>query len=192
MADPTARPALQLLPILRLLHAGGVNWILTGSTVLAVYGAKLTPNDVDVTPELHPDNLQRLAAVLRDLDATPAFFPQWPHGPSIAECERWTPYPATEQNLDHLFVTRLGMLDVPPRICGTYDDLIKQAARVDVGGIEIAVCALPEVLTRLHGRTRAKDQQRAAIYRQMASYPPHQLAPLGVPWLLAHLGPAAD
>jgi hypothetical protein len=192
MTDPTARPALQLLPIVQLLDASGVNWVLTGSTVLAIYGARLIPNDLDVTPDLHPDNLQRLAVVLRNIDAIPAFTPQWPDGPSMTDCGAWTPYPATEQNLDHLFVTRLGMLDVPPRICGTYDDLIKHAARVDVGGIPIAVCALSEVLTRLHGRTRAKDQQRAAIYRQMASYPTDQLAPVGVPWLLSELNERAN
>jgi hypothetical protein len=192
MTDPTARPTLQLLPIVQLLQDSGVNWVLTGSTVLAIYGAKLIPNDLDVTPDLHPDNLQRLAAVLRDIDAIPAFTPQWPAGPSITECAAWTPHPATEQNLDHLFVTSLGMLDVPPRICGTYDGLIKDAARVDVGGIPIAVCALSEVLTRLHGRTRTKDHQRAGIYHQLASCPTDQLAPVGVPWLLSELNERAN
>lgn len=191
MTDPTARPTLQLLPIVQLLHAGGVDWVLTGSTVLAIYGAELIPNDLDVTPSLDLDNLQRLSAVLYDIDAVPAFIPQWRDGLSLAECQAWTPHPVTVRNLDHLFVTRLGMVDVPPRLCGTYDDLIKGATRVDVGGVPIAVCALSEVLTRLHGRARAKDQQRAAIYQQMASHPPDHLAPTGVYWLLSQLSERA-
>jgi hypothetical protein len=53
-------------------------------------------------------------------------------------------------------VTRLGMIDVPPRLCGTYAELVGQAARVDIGGVPVQVSALTEVLSRLQGRTRRK------------------------------------
>ena len=187
MVDPTARPTLQLVPTLRLLADWGVSWVLTGSTVLAIYGARLLPNDLDVTPALAPDNLQRLAGALQNIDAVPAFVPDWPQGLSLAQCRAWSPRPATEQNLDHLFVTRLGMVDVPPRLCGTYDELVEQAGRVDIGGVPVQVCALTEVLSRLQGRTRAKDLRRADIYQEMNRRAAHRPAPVGVPWLIDRL-----
>lgn len=61
-----------------------MRWVLTGSTVLAIYGARLVPNDLDVTPALEPDNLQRLAGALPDIDTVPAFVPDWPQAPSLA------------------------------------------------------------------------------------------------------------
>lgn len=187
MSDPTARPRLQLIPVVRLLAERGVDWVLTGSTVLALYGGRLVPNDLDVTPSLAPDNLQRLAGVLRDIDAVPAFLPDWAAGLTLAQCVAWTPQPATEQQLDHLFVTRLGMVDVPPRLCGRYDTLTERATRVDIGGVPVQVCQLDEVLTRLHGRTRPKDRQRAAIYEQLRQRPPAAPDPAGLRWLTEQL-----
>jgi hypothetical protein len=82
--DPTARPTPQIVPTIQLLADWGVRWGLTGSTVLAIYGARLVPNDLDVTPALEPDNLHRLAGALQDIDAVPAFVPDWPQGLSLA------------------------------------------------------------------------------------------------------------
>lgn len=187
MTDPTARPRLQLVPVVRLLADHRVEWVLTGSTVLALYGGRLVPNDLDVTPALTPDNLRRLTGALQDLDAIPAFVPEWPAGPSLADCRAWTPQPATEQNLDHLFVTRLGMVDIPPRLCGSYDPLIARASQVEIGGVPVPVCQLDEVLSRLEGRTRRKDRERAAIYEQLRSRPPAAPDPAGLRRLIDQL-----
>ena len=61
MHDPTARPAPRIGAVVELLAGHGVRWVLTGSCVLAACGAPIAPNDVDVTPDLTPDNLVRLA-----------------------------------------------------------------------------------------------------------------------------------
>lgn len=188
--DPTDRPPLRLVEILRTLAAWQVDWVLTGSTVLAVYGAELVPNDVDVTPSLAPDNLRRLAEALTAIGAVPAYLPDWPTGPSLAQCRQWTPWPPTERHLDHLFVTRLGMVDVPPRLCGSYDELLAGATRVDVAGVQVYVCALGEVLDRLDGRTRTKDRQRADVYARMRRLARGRLSPDGVPGLLRRLSDA--
>lgn len=71
---------------------------------------------------------------------------------------RWVrPEPTTERHLDRLFVTRLGMVDVPPRLCGTYDELIGEATTVEVAGVPVRVCDPDQVLVRLQGRTWTKD-----------------------------------
>jgi hypothetical protein len=93
--------------------------------------------------------------------------------------------PATEQNLDHLLVTRLGMVDLPPRLCGTYDELVGRTTPVEIGGVPVRVCALVEVLGRLQGRTRAKDVARARRYRELRGATVAE--PAGLPWLIGQL-----
>ncbi len=93
---------------------------MSGSTVPALFGAALAPNDLDVVPALDRANLSRLARLLQELQAGPAFIPPPYKGPTLEQCQAWRPDPATVTQLDHLFVTALGMLDIPPRLTGTY------------------------------------------------------------------------
>ncbi|WP_216213862.1 nucleotidyltransferase family protein [Amycolatopsis aidingensis] len=164
MRDPFARPPLRLPAILRALADHGVDWVLSGSTVLAVYGAEVEPNDLDVVPSLEPVNLRRVADLLADLDAIPACFPGWVDGLSARECREWTPEPPTVRGLDHLFVTRLGLLDIPPELTGTYAQLRPGATRFELAGVPVWVCDPEEVLRRLPAEPRPKDQRRAAAY----------------------------
>lgn len=173
--------------MLRLLADHGVDWVLTGSTVLAIYGADVTPNDLDVTPALDAGNLARLAEALRTAEAIPAFTPGWRDDFTIDSCRSWRPEPASEEQLDYLFVTRLGMLDVPMRLCGSFSELMPKATWVDIGHIPVAVCDPAEVLSRLEGRSRAKDAPRAASYEALRDHPT-DLLPTGVDRLLQRLG----
>lgn len=185
--DPLQRPRLRLGALVRALAAHQVRWVLTGSTVLVAYGAELVPNDLDVTPALDEANLARLAGLLARLGAVPAYEPSWKRGPSLEACRAWRPEPATEQHLDHLFVTRLGMVDVPPRLCGTYDELIQEAATVEVAGVPVRVCDPDQVLVRLKGRTRTKDLQRSAVYAGVRRRLRHDRTPVGLADLAARL-----
>lgn len=164
MGDPLARPALQLPALLNALREHEVDWVLSGSMVMAVHGADVTPNDLDVVPAPDPANLRRLAALLEDLAAVPAHFPEWADGMSLRECHDWSPEPPTLERLDHLFVTRLGMLDVPPSLTGTYEQLRPGASRMELAGVPVWVCDPEEVLRRIPDPPRAKDVRRAATY----------------------------
>jgi hypothetical protein len=167
--DPTARPALRLGTVVAALADCRVEWVLTGSCVLVAYGAELNPNDVDVTPALDPDNLARLAALLENLGARPAYYPDWPGSLSLKACAAWTPVPPTEPHLDHLYVTPLGMVDVVPCLCGTYDELLPAATTTRFLGHTIRVCDPAEVLARLEGRSRPKDLLRRTQYAEVAA-----------------------
>ena len=164
MLDPRSRPPLRVAELLRLLHDREVDWILSGSSVLLLYGADLSPGDLDVVPSLDPANLRRLADVLTEIEAVPAFWPKWAKGPSMAQCEAWTPEPPTAERLDHLFVTRLGMVDIPPTLTGSYFELAPAATAVELAGVPVRVCAPEAVLDRLPARPRPKDVERAAQY----------------------------
>jgi len=167
MTDPTKRPAPQIPAIVQALAGHRVRWIMTGSAVLTTYGADLSPNDLDVTPELSAGNLERLARLLGRIDARPAYEPTWAPGPTLTECEAWRPEPAVEHQLDHLLVTQLGMVDIVPRLCGTFEDLAARASLVRVAGSEVLICDPADVLARLVGRDRAKDRRRRAVYADL-------------------------
>lgn len=173
--------------MLGVLADHGVQWVLTGSTVLAVHGADITPNDLDVTPAPDSGNLHRLAAALRALAAVPAFTPGWRDDFTIESCRSWRPEPATEQQLEYLFVTRLGMLDIPVRMCGSYEQLLPGASRVEIGGVPVEVCNPREVLARVMALTTPKHQARAALYAAMRDRLAAQPSPTDVARLVARL-----
>jgi len=137
---------------------------MSGSTVAALYGAALVPNDLDVVPALDQTNLACLAGLLGALHAVPAYFPPPCKGPTLEECRAWRPDPPTAEHLDYLFVTSLGMLDIPPTITGTYEELIAGARSVTVAGVEVWICDPRQMLDRLPAKPRAKDTARATTY----------------------------
>ena len=99
--------------------------------------------------------------------AVPAFLPSLSNGPTLEECRAWRPGPATEEHLDHLFVTTLGMLDVPPRLTGTFAELMAGATSVSIGGVEVWVCDPRMVLDGLPAKPRLKDTARAGEYERL-------------------------
>lgn len=125
MLDPLARPPLHP-QLLAVLAEHGVDWILTGSVALLVFGARIEPGDLDVVPEASPANLRRLGALLDAVDAVPAHHPGWAPGLTFERCAQWRPAPLTER-FDHMFVIRLGILDVPTRLTDRAKDRERSA-----------------------------------------------------------------
>jgi hypothetical protein len=165
--DPTDRPIPRIAPLVEALERHGVRWVMSGSTVPARYGAALQPNDLDVVPALDVVNLSRLARLLDEVQAVPAFVPPPYEGPTLAECRAWRPEPPTEAQLDYLFVTALGMLDIPPRITGTYEELMATAQPVTIAGVQVSICDPRQVLDRLPAKRRDKDIERARTYADL-------------------------
>ena len=118
---------LNITSIARELAAAGVRYVVTGSVAAAAYGVPVDPRDFDMAPELAPENLARLAQVLRCWGARPVPEPDWPAGLTPEECERWRPDPPTSENLDHLMETPLGLFDVVPTRSLAYSDLMRRA-----------------------------------------------------------------
>ncbi|WP_146771942.1 nucleotidyltransferase family protein [Lentzea atacamensis] len=183
MLDPDSRPSLHVTPLLRLLHERGVDWVLSGSAVLTLYGADLRPNDLDVVPSLDPANLRRIAGLLVELDAVPAREPSWHKALTRRECLDWRPDPPTAEQLDHLFVTRLGMVDVTPKLTGSYAELRPGATSVELAGVPVWVCSPDEVLGRLPAKPRPKDVERAAQYAIVREAVRRGEQPRGARWL---------
>lgn len=101
--------------LLRELGHHGVRYVLFGSGAARAHGARLSVGDIDICPEPDPRNLERLAVCLEAINARPRVIDGFTRH---EEAQTWRPWPATLENLDHLFETMLGPLDVVPRPFG--------------------------------------------------------------------------
>ncbi|MEO1605532.1 MAG: hypothetical protein AAFU34_09455 [Pseudomonadota bacterium] len=166
--DPTTKIAPDIPALITALSKNDVTWLLAGSYVLALFGADIEPNDLDVVVCRDPENLKRLARCLEELDAVPFWSgdPKWDHG-TPDDHAAWRPEPATIEHLDQLFVTRHGMLDIPFALVPDYDTLISQCSQREIAGHMVDICNPRSVLIALEPRQRAKDRARRAIYSDM-------------------------
>ncbi len=62
-------PALDIRRIIESRDRHGVEYLLVGGMAARFYGAARTTKDVDLVPNSHAENLDRLAMTLRDLGA---------------------------------------------------------------------------------------------------------------------------
>ncbi|MFC7571771.1 nucleotidyltransferase domain-containing protein [Klenkia terrae] len=67
--DPTEPEVFDAEPILAVLDRHGVEYVIVGGYAARVHGSTRPTRDVDVTPATTQENLDRLAAALRELDA---------------------------------------------------------------------------------------------------------------------------
>ena len=179
----------QLAALLEVLDRHGVAFVIGGSVGALAHGApNVQPADLDVIPATDPENLARLAAVLRDLDAIAQ--PVTGAWASDDDGEhRWiedgverpiAPLdPEDAATFDHSFVTRLGRLDVVPRIAGAHDDLRARAFRLAVDGHAAWVAHPLDLLAGMTAARRPKDVPRVRHLRGAAAAAPSGVGFIG-------------
>ncbi len=140
-------------PILVALNEHGVRYVVVGAIAAIAQGYPLNTGDLDLTPSRDPDNLDRLAAVLRELDArlrTPAD-PEGVEFPIDAKylgsVDSWT------------LTTRHGSLGLLFRPSGTqgYEDLRRDSVVVHLAGKETRMAALVDIIRMKEAAGRPKD-----------------------------------
>jgi hypothetical protein len=112
---------------------------------------------------MDPDNLQRLAAALRDLRAR-VFTESIPKGMPF-KCDAET---LSRSNLWNL-VTDAGRLDLVFKPAGTegYEDLTRSALTYQVFGVRVHAASLKDILRSKLTSTRPQDQQDVIILKEM-------------------------
>jgi hypothetical protein len=144
--------------LLLALNAAGVDFIVIGGVAVGVHGFARATKDLDIVPEPSPENMQRLASLLRDLDAqhagladfSPEEFPFDPTDPAqLAE------------GANFRLETSLGPIDIMQWVAGVdtenaYTELEPAAVRVTFRGNEVRVCGLEHLraMKRAAGRPR--------------------------------------
>lgn len=152
--DPTEPGAFDAEPILAVLDRHGVEYVIVGGYAARVHGSTRPTRDVDVTPATTRENLDRLAAALRELDArirTDAVPDGLPFSTS------------GEALIGHRMLnlqTRHGELDLtirPAGFEGGYDELVVRSIQRSIGQIQVRVAALEDVIRSKEIAARDKD-----------------------------------
>jgi hypothetical protein len=148
-------PELQLGRLLEVLDRHRVAYVMIGGMAAVIHGSPFPTEDVDITPAPTPDNLQRLSAALRELDARIRVEGvqsglRFDHDAgSLAAAQTWN------------LITRYGDLDLSFVPSGTrgYSDLTRDASQVEIFEIRVYVASLADVVRSKQAANRPKDQR---------------------------------
>lgn len=157
-------PPLDPEELLRAFAAAGVRHVLVGGLAVNAHGVIRSTKDMDICPDPAPENLARLAALLKDLDATQIGMEEFdeaelPFDPTNAE--------DLAQGGNFRLATRLGVLDVMQWLSGlegdlAYPVLATDAMCVELGSIEVQVCSLASLRAMKRAAGRPQDLQDLA------------------------------
>lgn len=149
--------------ILDVLARHGVDFVVIGGFAAELYRAPIPgTQDIDVTPNTSMPNLARLSTALDDLGArvrshaVPEGLPFSHDAASLGRTSVWN------------LTTPAGEFDISFYPSGTdgYDDLAANAVMVEVGGHNVAVAALADVVRSKEAAGRPKDLNTLATLRQ--------------------------
>jgi hypothetical protein len=149
--------------LVTVLASRDVRYVLIGALAARLQGFPRLTADADITPARDPDNLERLAAALRTLDAR-VFTEAVPHGlpfdcsaAALGRAELWN------------LVTSAGRLDVAFRPAGTegYEDLVRNAVRFEVFGVQLLAAGLEDIIRSKIAADRPQDRQDVLILREI-------------------------
>jgi hypothetical protein len=154
---------LDLPRILEVLHRNKVAYILIGGLAAVYHGSPFPTEDADITPEMGPRNLDKLATALRELNARvrtnsePGGLPFRCHGEALAAADTWN------------LTTDAGDLDLSFQPSGTrgYRDLRRDATQVELYGVSVRIASLSDVIRSKQAANRPKDQRTLPTLREM-------------------------
>lgn len=143
--------AFDPLLILKTLNRHGVKFVIIGGIAGRLWGSTTVTNDLDICYARDAENLRNLAAALAELKV------------SLRGADRDLPSIADARTLkagDHFtFTTNAGNLDLLGTPAGSkgYDALARTATVMDVGGIEVHVAAIEDLILMKRAAARPKD-----------------------------------
>ena len=158
MAEPDFDP----VPLLLALVDAGVDFVLIGGLAGGAHGSAYPTFDVDVAYSREPENLERLATLLRELGATLHGAP--PRLPFQLDSE------TLEAGGNFTFDTRLGKLDVLAYAEGapSYEQLHDEGKRITIEERPVVIASLDHLIAMKEAAGRPKDKLMATEYRTLA------------------------
>jgi hypothetical protein len=145
------RPPLSADEILRRLVERGVDFVVIGGIAAVLHGSARNTFDLDICVATDEANLAALGDVLTALGArlkgADEDVPFVPDARTLRQVELLT------------LVTTLGELDVLVRPPGapSYQDLRRNADRYDLGGFNVSVASVDDLIAMKQAAGRAKD-----------------------------------
>jgi hypothetical protein len=147
--DPVAD--FQPESVIRLLGRHGVQYVLIGGLAAVTHGAPIVTQDVDLCYAREADNVDRLAAALREVNAT------------LRGADPKLPFRLDAQTIQKgdafTFTTDIGWVDVMAAPAGTsgYEDLSRTADAFDLFGYRVLVAAVDDLIRMKRAAGRPKD-----------------------------------
>ena len=149
--------------ILRTLIGREIEFVLIGGVAATLYGSNLRTGDVDICPRRTPENLDRLAAALIQMDArvraegVPGGVPFAPDGPFLNTVELLN------------LTTRFGDFDLTFQPIGTagFDELWSDRVMFELEDITVPVASLADIIRSKEAAGRAKDLQQLPTLRAL-------------------------
>ena len=151
--------------LLTTLAKHRVRYVLIGAVAARLQGFPRVTADADITPARDRENLDCLAAALRELDAR-VFTENLPEGLAF-DCSAATLARGTIWNL----VTSAGRLDLAFVPSGTegYEDLARGAIKFEVYGVHLLAASLPDLIRSKEAAGRPQDRQDVMVLREILS-----------------------
>jgi len=151
--------ALQPLELFDALARHRVDYVLIGGLAATLHGSSALTNDADICPDPSPQNLERLAAALRDMDARIRSDTESDGVPFSVDADFFG-----HMNLANL-TTRFGDFDIAFRPAGShgYDDLVQSATEVTIDGTIVPVASLADIIRSKKVANRPKDRATLPI-----------------------------
>jgi hypothetical protein len=151
--------ALDPLPLLRALHERGIEHIVVGGFAVNAHGFIRVTKDLDIVPSPAVGNLEKLAEMLRDLDARILDTEDFTQEEMPADPTRTTDL---EMGGNFCVLTDLGRLDVMQWLSGVdtddlYGQLDPDTVEGSVDGIPVRVCSLEHLRAMKRAAGRPQD-----------------------------------
>lgn len=149
--------------ILAALDRGAVKYVLIGGLAAILHGAPHLTTDVDIVPEEGLRNLERLSAVLRELNARIR----------VTGEEGGVPFNHDVESLRRVRIWNLetdhGDLDITFVPSGTqgYEDLRRDVVPMKVRGVDVPVASLADVIRSKEAAGRERDRVVLPTLRRM-------------------------
>jgi hypothetical protein len=149
--------------LLRALEQRCVRFVLIGALAARLYGFPRLTADADIAPARDDENLERLAAALRDIEAK-VYTEGVPEGLAF-DCSARTLSRARMWNL----VTSAGRVDLAFEPSGTtgHDDLAVRAELFEAFGVQFRVAALDDIIRMKVAAGRPKDREDVLLLRAL-------------------------
>jgi predicted nucleotidyltransferase len=142
--------------LLRLLRAGGVQFILVGGVAATAHGSARHTEDLDVLYDRDPANVARLVAALA------------PHSPYLRGAPPGLPFRWDVETIRHglnfTLTTSFGSLDLLGEIAGGgfYRDLLPESMEISIFGVTCRCIDLPALIRVKRAAGRPKDLEAIA------------------------------
>jgi hypothetical protein len=163
---PPRRATLRPRPLFEALIRHGVRFIILGGVAERLLGSPRTTDDFDICPAMSKANLERLAAMLNEVEAI--WRPEGMEQTGFPAAEAWNARSFRSQTSLAL-LTKFGSFDIWPRPDGTegYQDLIRRAVDVEIGGHRAKVVHLEDSIRIKRAIGGAKYLSHLPLLREL-------------------------